>query len=512
MVPLHVLREEADCREDEFVDGLAWLAWQVHEPQHGGKAGQPADISELELRNALERLHPSQDESTVGRQRKAAWALRVLQVFRHRGALLREEGRGVFRFPHRSYQEFLAGTYLAQQPDFVKEAAALVDDSRHWWEVVRWSANYMAYVKRSTPLTLGLAAELCADAEQGQRSPLAWRRVYLAGDILAELGVSQVRRCRGVGEGCLSKTCQLLAQLVELGEASLPAIERAAAGIALGRLGDKRSGVGLRDDGLPDIDWVPISAGAFPMGNDKPEAGFDDEMPRFNCTLIRQPFSISRYPITVAQYQAFIKAGGYTEKAEGWWTKVGWAWKLAEKRSGPYNSDPVFQTPNHPRVGVSWFEAVAFCNWLSAQLKQTISLPSEAQWERAARHTDARVFPWGNQEDYQQRCNMDASGIGHTSAVGLFPSGKAECGALDMAGNVWEWCRTKWREDYRDYERQVDDALDGDDRRVLRGGSFFVVRGRLRCACRDCIPPDGHVLFLGIRVVRAAGGGACQVS
>ncbi len=511
-VPLHALREEAECREDEFVDGLAWLAWQVHDPKHGGQPGQPADISEMELRGALERLHPSQDDSTAGRCRKADWALRVVQVFRQRGALLREEGRGMFKFPHRSYQEFLAGTHLAQQPDFVKEAAALVDDSRHWWEVVRWAANYMAYVKRSTHLSLGLAAELCADAQQDHLSPLAWRKVYLAGDILAEIGVSQVRRCRGVGDERLTQARQLLARLIELGDDALPARERAAAGITLGKLEDPRRGVALGGDGLPDIGWIEIPAGDFPMGNDKPEVVWGTETPRFNCTLIRQMYSISRYPITVAQYQAFVDAGGYADTAKDWWTEAGWEWKQSEKRAGPDNYDTVYQTPNHPRVGVTWFEAVAFCRWLSVQLEQNVMLPSEAQWERAARHTDARTFPWGNQEECPQRCNMAETGIGHTSAVGMFPSGKAECGAMDMAGNVWEWCRTKWTNDYKDYERREKELNepDGSDSRVLRGGSFGGVRVILRCAFRDRgVAPVGRGGGVGFRVVVVAGGSAC---
>jgi formylglycine-generating enzyme required for sulfatase activity len=498
-VPLHALREEADCREEEFVDGLAWLAWQVHDPRHGGQPGQPADVSELELRGALERLHPSQDQTQGGQSRKADWALRVVAVFRQRGALLREEGRGVFRFPHRSYQEFLAGRHLAQQDDFARKAAGCVDDSRHWWEVVRWAANYMAYVKRSPPNSLGLAAELCAPAAAGETTPLAWRKVYLAGDILAEIGVSQVRRGSELGKSGLAQTRRLLTQLIVQPEEILPAKERALAGITLGKLDDERRGVGLRADGLPDLDFdIKIPAGAFTLG----DTG--------RRVQIEKGYRLAIYPVTVAQYQAFVDAGGYTDRARNWWTRDGWKWKEENEITGPADYDPTFQTPNHPRVGVSWFEAVAFCRWLTEALKakggladmEAITLPGEAQWERAARwnqqtgQVDARPFPWGDSgDDLAQRCNMGGTGIGHTSAVGLFPRGNAACGATDMSGNVWEWCQDLFQKDQ--------------PWRVLRGGSWdFDFPGSLRCSFRLYFTPDSRGQRSGFRCVGWLGGSA----
>jgi formylglycine-generating enzyme required for sulfatase activity len=163
-------------------------------------------------------------------------------------------------------------------------------------------------------------------------------------------------------------------------------------------------------------------------------------------------------------------------------------------------------------VGVSWYEAVAFCRWLSEELKRRgelkkeddITLPSEAQWERAARHTDGRTYPWGDAEELKTRCNMRDTGIGHTSAVGLFPGGKAECGALDMAGNVWEWCRTKWMDNYTNYEQRARelDELDGSDARVLRGGSWFDgVPRDLSCSYRNDSLPVNRYDDFGFRCV-----------
>ena len=119
-------------------------------------------------------------------------------------------------------------------------------------------------------------------------------------------------------------------------------------------------------DGLPEIDWIPILAGPFVMGTPKGKAPYDDETPQFTCTLIRQPYRISRYAVTVAQYRAFTEAGGY-EQAQ-YWTQAGWRWRRENKIIGPETYSAVLQTPNHPQVGVSWYEAMAFCSWFSAQV------------------------------------------------------------------------------------------------------------------------------------------------
>ena len=153
---------------------------------------------------------------------------------------------------------------------------------------------------------------------------------------------------------------------------------------------------------------------------------------------------------------------------------------------------------------------MAFCAWLSAQTGQEIRLPSEPEWERAARHTDGRSYPWGDAGDLAQHCNMSDTGIGSPSAVGIFPSGHAICGAADMAGNVWEWTRSLWgvdieKPDYG-YPYQADDGRENPDapatvRRVLRGGSFDYGRHDVRCAYRYWFNPNARSYNVGFRVV-----------
>ena len=120
----------------------------------------------------------------------------------------------------------------------------------------------------------------------------------------------------------------------------------------------------------------------------------DFTKPSFTCDLITQPYRIARFPVTVGQYRAFIDDHGYEDR--GWWTADGWTWRAGEEIGGPRSFDAPFQTPNHPQIGVSWYEAMAFCAWLSDRLGRPILLPNEAQWERAARHTDGRDYPWGS--------------------------------------------------------------------------------------------------------------------
>ncbi len=149
---------------------------------------------------------------------------------------------------------------------------------------------------------------------------------------------------------------------------------RQGVALALGRLGlDDRKGIGLGLDGLPEIDWVDIPGGEFLYGENKESRHLG-------------AFRIARYPITNAQYQAFIDAGGYRE--DRWWQG------LAERIESP--RDPSWTEPNRPRETASWYEAVAFCRWLSAQQGAPVRLPTEGQWERAARGTEGREYPWGD--------------------------------------------------------------------------------------------------------------------
>ena len=158
------------------------------------------------------------------------------------------------------------------------------------------------------------------------------------------------------------------------------------------------------------------------MGNTKEtdEMAYDDEAPQ-HTEQIRVAYRISKYPITNAQFEAFVQDGGYTDKWRTCWTAAGWRWK--GDRNGPDTYGGVYDLPNHPAVMVTWYEAQAFCTWLGRKLNMPVALPTEAQWERAARGTDGRRYPWGG-EFTPDHANYNDTGIGTTTAVGIFPQGR----------------------------------------------------------------------------------------
>jgi len=184
------------------------------------------------------------------------------------------------------------------------------------------------------------------------------------------------------------------------------------------------------------------------MGStDEDKMAWDDEKPQHEVTL--EAYRIGKFPITNAQYAEFVAAGGYSKRR--YWTTAGWERKERDGWTGAHDYGLPYTLAQHPVVGVSWYEATAFCCWLTEHLREsgelssdeTVELPTEEQWEKAARGTDGRIYPWGDEPD-PTRANYSDTKIGTTSAVGSFPSGASPYGVEDMSGNVWEWCQTEW--------------------------------------------------------------------
>lgn len=226
---------------------------------------------------------------------------------------------------------------------------------------------------------------------------------------------------------------------------------------------------------LPDIDWVDIPAGAYLSGSGSRQT---------TQTLDR--FFISRYPITHRQYQTFIDAGGYED--ERWWQDL----------IKPQPTKASWPQPNRPRDNVNWYEAVAFCRWLSAQLGFTITLPTEQQWEKAARGTDGREYPWGTSfqnGDANVFLDSNPENLNQTCAVGLFPHRASPYQVMDMAGNVWEWCLNQF-----DRPEQIEQNTSNAPR-VLRGGCWDLKASDARTFIRRSRHPDLRDYDVGFRVV-----------
>jgi formylglycine-generating enzyme required for sulfatase activity len=251
-------------------------------------------------------------------------------------------------------------------------------------------------------------------------------------------------------------------------------------------LDDWRQQLARRNEtfGTPNGYWCYIRPGTYQIG------GWDKKQKSANHKL--PAFWIARYPITVAQYAAFINDGGYQN--QDYWTPNGWKFIQEYNDTHPrYWDDAQYNSPNQAVIGVTWYECMAFCAWLTAQLAETgyaVRLPTEAEWEAAAAYDaqmQRRTYPWGEEEPTPEHAIFEddqGNNLGAPAPVGVCPAGAAACGALDLGGQVWEWCRSSHRaypaganEGQPDFKRDNIDV-------PLRGGSWYSNRTSVRCAAR----------------------------
>jgi formylglycine-generating enzyme required for sulfatase activity len=231
---------------------------------------------------------------------------------------------------------------------------------------------------------------------------------------------------------------------------------------------------------VKDMPMVYVSGGRFLMGSEK---GRRDEKPPH--TVYVDSFYIARYPVTNAQYEEFVVATGHRLPSY-------WKGETYPRGKG-----------HHPVVYISWHDAQAYCEWLSDAMGEEIRLPTEAEWEKAARGTEGWEYPWGNEFD-KSRCNARESDIGGTTPVGRYsPLGDSPYGAADMVGNVWEWTSSM----HRPYPYEPNDGredLEAEGNRVLRGGSWLSDQDLARCAVRLGGHPEGMLDLGGFRCAKSA--------
>ncbi len=476
------------------------LAFEMH--QRGETQGR--EIEEDDLRRVLQN-HPSYAHLTED----------FIGLTRQRGTLL-EERLGQYRFLHLAFQEYLTARYLAETVrsesgltgivEFL-ESGPLLDS---WWrEPALLVAGYLStgspsMAQKFLRCLAGLAKE------QGSRPSKALpAEVQLAATELA--GAAALEWPTGPAN---LKT-ELAARLAHFYQnpallADTAPVWRATAGNTLARLGDPRSGLTT----LEAMEFCYVPAGPFIMGE-------GDNTHQNDC--LNYGYWLARYPVTVAQFRAFVEASGYQ----------------------PYDADSLGGLPNHPVIWITWHDALAFCRWLTETwhgqallpVGWSVTLPSEAEWEKAARgglekpdqpfiepvHQIAgweptvslefnpfsqRRYPWGDEAD-PNRANYDESGIGSTSAVGCFPGGTSPYGCEEMSGNAWEWTRSLWGQEAKPTFNYPYDPQDGREdleapnefRRVLRGGSVDDNGRSVRCAVRGRFNPGSGNWFSGFRVV-----------
>jgi formylglycine-generating enzyme required for sulfatase activity/energy-coupling factor transporter ATP-binding protein EcfA2 len=455
-----------------------------------------------QLRGLFEPL--SADDREAGKRAEA-----FVQVIGARSGLLQERGLGVYSFSHLTFQEYLTARAVAGREDYIEYALARAGQA--WWrEVLLLTAGYLSTQGK------GRVTAYVRALMEHKEEPEPYHNLVLAAEALRDVG-----RARVEGDLWGEATRRLLR---DMADEKAPVRRRVAAGNALGRVGDPRfEGKCLE----PELITVP--AGEFWMGSET-EAAYDREKPAHKIHV--PEFLMAKYPVTNAQFLCFVDAGGYSEKQ--YWTKAGWAWRQGKgeqygrkHREWPEGwEDGRFppERANHPVVNVTWHEALAYTRWLAGATGRPYGLPSEAEWEKAARGgiqtpnlksqipnelvdnpNPRREYPWGDEFD-AKKVNMDIGDekVGGTSPVGIYPGGASPYGLMDLSGNVWEWCASL----YRDYPYDPDDGredLEAEGYRVLRGGSW-ASRGEryARCSSRYVGPPAFFDVFAGLRVVVSA--------
>lgn len=442
---------ERDLDVVETVRVLAPLALWMHEVDPGLGL-----VKREDLRRRLDEIYQERCEDDP-----EARTRQLLEDVRDYAGLLLERGPGEYGFIHLTFEEYLAAVAIAldAQGDAARMAERVLAriGEPAWHEVARLLVGYVGLVQQLDSVAGTLVEKL-----SGETAPA----VILAGEAVEDVGRSGVTpRSRRTVVESLVETMQ--------GSEVEPRLRREA-GLVLGRLG-------WRPD---DLDaFVEVPAGTFLYGDDREER------------TIEEPYWIGKYPITNLQFARFVADGGY--EREDLWSEDGWRWRVKEKLTGPFPYGRDFENPIFPRVGVSWYEADACCRWLGRTASSfavdsrgdvansdeiVVRLPDEVEWERAARGTDGREFPWGNELE-TARANFLVPGAWGTTAVTTYPTGVAAAGGWDMGGNVLEWTST-WTEPYF----------------LFCGGGFFLGESSVRCAARDGGTPRDFYNFLGFRV------------
>ncbi len=503
---------------------IEYLAFQMQQ--------QASQAREVALWQAQEWLSPQfMQRQRLDREEADRRVYDLLESLALDSGLIQRRENG-YSFSHYTFQEYLAARALdsldtrADQPDSVAFLLAHSDNDR-WRETLLLAAGHW-----SNGQQLGKADRLI-------RGLLDRRTIgarLLAAAALADIGmVDELTELRDQAAGSMRS--------IAFDPQHCPDHrQRNEAAALLDRLdADERPELDLA---RPEYWATRIEPGVFQMGD---EHGYDDEKPVF-LYRIRQPYALARFPVTNRQYERFLqdlRQQGREEEAEQRHPRY---WPGRSFRPGE---------GQHPVVGVSWEDACAFAAWahetfLSANERAAgaeIRLPTEPEWERSAAYpimidADApaqgrRAYPWGTCPDRQQADEDDAllagllahadadagirneqsrseadeplmpantgeSGLDDTSAVGIFPQGAADCGAEDMAGNVWEWCSTP----YQKYPLPADlqpESLDTSDRNktyVRRGGSWAAPLSYARCGARDSRDPIYDAGYIGVRLAR----------
>jgi formylglycine-generating enzyme required for sulfatase activity/predicted MPP superfamily phosphohydrolase/energy-coupling factor transporter ATP-binding protein EcfA2 len=460
---------------------------RFHDPAHQGKENEILEFlmalafdtqvknrKTIDSGDALDIL--KQNTPQTHNELDTHYKRRIMQLFNEI-----EPGCGLFdclssgeiQFTHLTFQEFLAAKYMVYMDIHWRQFL-----DKEWWEETLLLYTGFMSIDRKRNSNEIIKTILTKKAREVKKEKERRRLQFLGARALCDFHASKrddkvVSLARG--------------QLLQLMESDAALAERFQAGKLAGRLGDTR---------LDDDNMVMVPAGEFIRGSK------DDENSSPVKHIYLDAFFIGKYPVTNQEFKQFVAAKGY-DKEESW-TPQGWQWRCEENIIEPrYWHDRKWNGPNFPVVGISWYEAVAYANWLSKVTKKDYRLPTEAEWEKAARGTDGNIYPWGNKFD-KSLCNSWESGLQQTSPVGIFPKGKSPYSCFDMAGNVWEWCADWYDEEYykKSPAKNPKGPTDG-SWRVDRGGGWILDAQYCASAFRNACHPGSRDGSLGVRLARS---------
>jgi len=393
------------------------------------------------------------------------------------------------RFWHLSFQEYLAAREIAsfsdqQQIERVVESGNLYRPE--WRETMRLLGGVLR--QQGEAKIEGLFAAILSRI--GAQSTLQdkVRCVALLSAMMRDLSRMEYKPKTPAYE----QTVKEVMAIFGTGEAErIDIAKRVEAADLLGQVGDPRL------EGDPRIErdnWVAIPAGTFHMGAQKGKKkgrnydgeAFEEEAPVHEVAL--GPFRIGRFPVTVQEFSGFIADREYQ-------TRKLWVDDGFDKFTEPEDWERQKEYPNRPVVGVSWFEAAAYCAWAGGRL------PTEAEWERAARGPEGGKYPWGDTPPLDpSRANYSETKVGHPTPVGLFPKGNTSEGLCDMLGSVWEWC-ADWYGLYEAASRDNPLGPGKGEYKVVRGGSWDNFTRNVRVSGRGRYEPTIRFDNLGFRCV-----------
>ena len=386
-------------------------------------------------------------------------ARQFMDDVRDHAALLLERGPGQYGFIHLTFEEYLASVAIAlsgqgNSEPIVSQLSEHLGE-QPWREVSLLAVSYLGVIQQLDSVA-GEVVEALADTQKPDA-------LILAGEAVLD--------ALPAGVPLSSKEHVVQALIPTMQNSDTTPQTRQRAGQILGKLGWQPT----------DLDtFIKIPAGKFLYGEKKEERE------------IKNPFWMAKYPVTNLQFARFMQAGGYDEKS--FWSKKGWEYRQKNKWQEPrYWEDRDFNNLISPVVGISWFEAEAYAKWLNQQSlpfakpeNYHVVLPTEEEWEYAARGSDGREYPWEGEFD-AKFANTEKSGDIGTTAICTYPQGQSPFGVQDLSGNVFEWTNS-W------YDK--DEAT-----RVLRGGSWYDNSWSARCAYRYDSYPDFGASSIGFRIV-----------